>query len=130
SQVRVIIGTSKPGDKVTLGIVQDGKKEKVEVTLGKNKELAALTGQKSGDQQLGKTLGFDVENLDPRIAQQLGLKSNQNGVIVTDIDQTTDAYRQGLRSKDIIIEVSDKPVKSVNDFAKAINSLKGKKDVV
>ncbi|HLR76325.1 MAG TPA: Do family serine endopeptidase [Balneolaceae bacterium] len=130
SQVRVIIGTSKPGDKVTLGIVQDGKKEKVEVTLGKNKELAALTGQKSGDQQLGKTLGFDVENLDPRIAQQLGLKSNQNGVIVTDIDQTSDAYRQGLRSKDIIIEVSDKPVKSVNDFAKAINSLKGKKDVV
>lgn len=129
-ELRTVIGTSTPGERVDLGIVRGSKQMEVTVTLGENEQMAALEGQSSGDKGLSKTLGFDVEDIGPRIAKQLGLESNQSGVVVTDVNPTSNAYRQGLRSHDIIVEVANQPVENLKDFIKAIRNVQGEDQVV
>jgi serine protease Do len=129
---RTAVGTSSPGTEINLGIIRDGEKKKITITLGEMPQELAMDQQPQTQQQnLDKTLGFRVQDLTPNIAQKLGLSQNQDGVIVAQISQQSEAYRQGLRQGDIITEVDRQPVENTGDFKQAISSLMGEnKDVV
>ncbi len=129
---RTAIGTSSPGTEINLGIIRDGERQKLTVTLGEMPEELAMDQQPQTQQQnLDKTLGFRVQDLTPNIAQKLDLSQNQDGVIVAQISQQSEAYRQGLRQGDVITEVDRQPVENTDDFRQAINSLmEENKDVV
>lgn len=122
--LRTAIGTSSPGTEITLGVYRDGNKKEITVTLGEMPdELATNQQPQTQEQNLDKTLGFQVQNLTPNIAQKLGLSQNQDGVIVAQISQQSEAYRQGLRQGDVITEVDRQTVENASDFKQAINSL-------
>lgn len=123
AELRVIVGTSKPGDELKLGVVHDGERTTVNVTLGENEQIAALNDQDSGGEDLSENLGFQVDNLGAEIAQRLGLQSSQPGVIVTDVERASAAFRQGLRSHDIIVSVSNETVANTSDFINAIRDI-------
>jgi serine protease Do len=125
SNFRTQIATSNPGDEITLGIVRDGNKQELTVTLGELPSDLAVNQQPQSREQesLGKTLGFRVRNLSPEIAQQLGMSPDQEGVVVTEISRGSNAYRQGLRQGSVITEVDRKPVSDVSDFNKIMNNL-------
>lgn len=130
---RTNIATSSPGDKVTLGILRDGEDKELTVTLGELPDELAMNDQpeSQSEQGLGKTLGFQVQNLTPRIAQELGVSENQKGVVVTQISRRSEAFRQGLRQGLIITEVDRKPISDVSDFNDVMNNLiEQKKDIV
>jgi serine protease Do len=121
---RTSVATSNPGDKITLGIVRDGKNIELEVTLGElPNEMAMNDQQQSQERNLRKALGFHVQNLTPEIAEQLELNANQEGVIVTEISRGSNAYRQGLRRGYVITEVNRKPISDVSDFNQIMNDL-------
>jgi serine protease Do len=61
------------------------------------------------------TAGFDVQPVDARIAQYLGMKQAQ-GVIVSDIHPGGPAVAAGLKIGDVVLEVNGEKVNSDNDI--------------
>jgi serine protease Do len=61
------------------------------------------------------TAGFDVQPMDARIAQYLGMKQPQ-GVIVSDIHAGGPAIAAGLKIGDVVLEVNGEKVNSDSDI--------------
>ncbi|MDZ7658323.1 Do family serine endopeptidase [Fodinibius sp.] len=130
--LRTSIGTSPPGTEVELGIIRDGDKQTITVTLGQQPEdmMTAMQPGNSSEPDIEKKLGFKVEELTPRIAQELELSENQDGVVVTQISRQSEAYQQGLRRGFVITEVDRQEISNVREFNRAMSQLvEGGKDV-
>jgi len=123
--LRTKIGTSSPGTKVKLGIVRDGEKKTITVTLGEQPDdmMAATQQNQSSEPNMEKQLGFKVQDINANIAQELGLESGQNGVFVAQISQGSNAHQQGLRRGHIITEVDRKKVENTQDFNRIMGGL-------
>jgi serine protease Do len=128
-----IAGTS-PGTDVKITVLRDGKE--VELTA-KLDEFDTNASKKSrndqGDDENGKDmqnqggkLGLSLQPVTPQIARQLGLDSDSEGVVVTDIDPSGPAAEAGIDRKDVILEINRKPVNSVADVKSALGSAEGK----
>ena len=127
---RVIVGGKKPGDALGLEIFSDGNIKKVTVELGEQPEEMVAAFSPESNSNMQESLGFNVENLTDNIKRQLGLEKSVTGVIVTGIDQTSHAYRQGLRENDIITRVGSKNISSVREFMAQINAVKSSAESV
>jgi len=128
---RSVIGTSKPGTEITLGINRNGEEQEITVTLGTlPEELASSSFGQQPDRDIESRLGFQVRNLTPNIARQLQIDPNQSGVVVTEISQGSNAYRQGLRQGDVIISVSRNPVEDISDFNSEMSKVAESEDQV
>ncbi|NGP87633.1 PDZ domain-containing protein [Fodinibius halophilus] len=101
------IATSSPGDKIQLHILRDGETKKISVTLGELPNELTMDEQTTTDKTMEKQLGFRVQDLAPEIAQQLNLDQDQEGVVVSQISQRSEAYRQGLRQGHVITSVGN-----------------------
>jgi serine protease Do len=91
-----------------------------------------LRGQR--EQTIPVTLGTMPSNLELAKAQppdqpqqgsemgQLGLTiaPNKEGVMITDVDASSDAGQKGIRVGDLILEIGGFPVTSPEDVAKAV----------
>ena len=113
--VRFKIADIEPGTKVELTIIRDGKEEKVKVKIT---ELDTEP-ETSQDVSPEKDIGITVQEMTPRIARRYGFKTEE-GLIITEVKQYSEAYRRGLEKYDIIIEVNRKPVSRANDLEKEI----------
>lgn len=120
---RTAIATTSPGTEVELGIIRDGNKTNVTVTLGELSSDQMATTQQQPDRDMEERLGFSVRTVTPDIAQQLGLESGQNGVVVTGVQQGSNAQRQGLQEGDVITSVSRKNIENVADFRRELNDV-------
>jgi serine protease Do len=60
-----------------------------------------------------------VEHLTPELARQIGLDSNERGVVVTDVDPDGLAARVGIRPGDLIVSIAGKSIQSLADFRDA-----------
>jgi len=114
----------KPGDKVTIKIMRDGKPRDVKVTLGKRPAVHQQLGENeetpsrpSGEQKLGMA----VQNLDASLARELGVKPS-SGIVVTEVQAGSPAAEAGLTAGDVIVEVNRRPVKDVREFLSLIKS--------
>jgi serine protease Do len=117
-----IAGTA-PGTAVTLTIMRNGQEQQLHVTLGNlsTGEALAKEQQNEGGANTSK-LGITVQPLTPGLAQQLGLRSGTQGVVVTEIDPNGPAAQAGIQQGDVIQQVNRLPVRSVGDMAKALAS--------
>ncbi len=67
-------------------------------------------------------LGIIPVDVTPPLAQQLGL-SQREGVLIYQIEQSTDAYRVGLRAGDIITRINDTPIEQSGDMRRVIREV-------
>lgn len=115
AEMQGLISRQKPGDKLPVTYVRNGKENTVVVTL-KNK---------AGNYEIVKadavleTLGADFTTLDPKKAKEYGVAG---GVIVKKINDG--ALNDQTRMKDgfIILKVNEKEVKSVEEMKTAVGS--------
>lgn len=124
NQLRTIVSNKRPGDSVRLTVVnQDGEERRVTVELASRDEALAQnttpsSNNEGGDQSL-QSLGLSMQTVTPAILQRLGLEpaDEYRGVVITDIDENSMAYREAdLRRGDIITEVNKQPIESRRDF--------------
>lgn len=127
---RTAIGTSAPGTEVELGISRDGGQETVAVTLGESPEDEPTDQSRRDNEDLEQQLGFEIQNLNPNIARQLELDADQEGVVVVQIDENSEAYQEGLRRGDVIIEMDRQPIGSTSDFNSVIQDIASDDGVV
>ncbi len=55
-------------------------------------------------------LGVNIDELKPDVAEALGLKKDQRGVIITNLPKDSPAAKAGLERSDVIISLDGKPV--------------------
>jgi serine protease Do len=119
------------GQTVKLTVLRDGKSQDIDVTL--DARSSTTNNQAVSDTQTtpsaGAYLGIYSANLTPEIDQAMGLPSNAQGVLVTQVEQGSPAEKAGLQGGsqsasingqniliggDIIIGVDRQAVDSVN----------------
>ena len=121
-----LVGMTKPGSKVPVEILRNGKKQTLEVTIGEaSRDRNAMNGQGAAP-SLARTgsaaLGLTVQSIDNDTRTQLGLKAGQ-GVVVGDITGPV-AAQAGLRAGDVILMVNQQKIGSVAEFEAATKGVK------
>lgn len=119
--IRTTIGTE-----VKMVVIRDGQKHtlKAEIREQDKAVQVAQAGQMGTTE--GPLAGVAVQNLNPGMAEQLGMEENVNGVVVMDVAPGSYAARAGLVQGDVISEINRNPVRSEEDFRKVTSSLKDK----
>jgi serine protease Do len=128
------IASRKPGVKVAVGFLRNGKQQDTSVTIADRAKLfaARLNDDEGGnDESTPKQnkFGLTVRKLTPEMADRLDMPAGK-GVIVQDVKTGSFAEDINLNRGDVILEVNKQPVNSEEDFAKVESSLKSGQDVV
>ncbi|MBZ5704957.1 MAG: Do family serine endopeptidase [Acidobacteriia bacterium] len=127
------IASRRPGSKVNLGFVRNGKKQESAVTVADRAKLfAARLGQEEegNDEAQPKEskLGLNVRSLTQDMADRLDVPVK--GVIVQDVKPGSFADDVSLQRGDVILEINKQPVNSEDDFNRVASTLKSGQDVV
>jgi serine protease Do len=124
-QFRVSIATSSPGTEIELEIFRDGDRRTINVVLEEMPEdetLAAVPDDTR--EELQESLGFIVEDLTENIRRQLNIPEQITGVIVSEVQQGSRAFRQGLQRGDLITQVQNQPVSDEDQFYNVVSELR------
>ena len=113
------IGSMAPGTAVKTTILRDGSERTIAMTLGDF--LARHSSPQLSPEQKPSGLGLT-----------LAPAPNNQGVAVTDVDPSGIAAAKGLTAGDIILDVSNNPVRTPADVHKAISRAQdsGERDIV
>ena len=114
SDLQLMVISTKPGSRVPVLIVRDGKYKHVTVKIGKMKEEAVASRASS-------IYGFTVQDLTDELKEKLGVPEHVKGVVVTEVKQGSPADEAGLKEGDIIVKAGTVPrdmvkVKSKEDL--------------
>ncbi len=128
------IASRKPGSKVSLGFVRNGKPQDATVTIADRSKLFAA---RLGDDQDNESdnapkpskFGVGVRKLTPEMAERLDVPSGK-GVIVQEVRPNSFAEDVGLGRGDVVLEINKQPVNSEEEFARVESGMKSGQDVV
>lgn len=133
-----IVANIKPGTRIPLDILREGKPMRLTATVGtrpSEEKLAQSTfdpdenkdfdqkGDDADSKAVRDALGVSVIPLDPEIARQLGMGTDVKGVVV-DIPGSGSAAQAGIRRGDVLASVNYKPVTNTAQLAAAIAEAK------
>ena len=106
NELRNKVSNAKPGEAIVFSVIRDNNNQNIIVTLGLRPDQKEVNNLFSESQIRGfDLLGFKV-------------KSNHNGegVIISDINKSSNAYDKNIRRGDIITEVGSHAVDSVEEY--------------
>jgi serine protease Do len=129
-QFRLLVSQTAPGRKVTLRVVRDGKEKSLTATLGEMpNELVAGEGQaQPSERRQSKTDaldGVEVSDLDAQARREADVPEKVHGVLVSKVDEESNASEAGLRAGDVIIEIDRQPVHSADEAVTLSEKVKG-----
>ena len=125
SMLRNVISLSEVGHKAKLEILRDGKEKDVTVKLDEYPDTQVAGNTRNQDDATDDTLeGVQVQALTDRIRSMASLPDDMEGLIVTDVQATSNAAREGLAAGDVIQEVGREQVTSLKEFKKALGKNK------
>ncbi len=112
-----------PGTEIKITVQRDGKGQEFVATLDEfdtRSDKPGVTGTDPnadgpGGKGQGGKLGLSLQPVTPQIAKQLGLESDSEGLVVTDLDPGGPSADAGIARGDVILEINRKPVNSVTD---------------
>lgn len=136
-----LVAGTKPGTRIPVDIIRNGKPMTLQVTVGtrpSEEELAQQTfdpengggnpfSKKGAAPQdnsgiSAKAIGLAVQALNPQIARSLGVAETTKGVVIGFVDPSSDAGAKGLSRGDIIVSAGYQPVNTVADLDAAIKA--------
>ena len=123
NQLRHAVAAIPPNTSTDLTVFRNGKRIRISVTVGLRdgqeiERLGRRSGPTSGSDS-ASGLGMTAQTLTPQLVRRLGYDSDVRGVIVTDVEPDSLAYRAGIRPRDVIISVDRSPIESVGGFRSA-----------
>jgi serine protease Do len=120
-ELRNNIASTPPNTTVTLQVIREGMQKTIRIKLGELPSDEKLAGPAST--KIEEVFGFSVANNNASYAQQFNLKST-TGLIIVKIGPSSNAYRNGLRTGDLILQLNKQDVTSIAEFKSDLNKLK------
>ncbi|HET6841328.1 MAG TPA: Do family serine endopeptidase [Candidatus Angelobacter sp.] len=129
-----IVSNTKPGAKVQITYVRDGKEKEASVgVVDRNKlsndHASDEEGSTSDNQPQPSKLGLGVHSITPEQAERLGVPEGK-GVIVTEVKPGSFADDLNFQPGIVILQVNRQPVNSEDQFRKIASQLQSGQDVV
>ena len=124
-----IVADAPVGEAVKAIIWRDNKRQEIKVEVGALKEGEEQVARLSQSESNAKpstiaALGLTLSELSPKVREQYSLDGDAKGVVVTEVAPGGAGAEKGLRSGDLIVEVSQEEVSSVADVAAKIKVAK------
>lgn len=110
------VSLTPPGTTETLGVLRNGKRQDLKVTIGKLAEDKLLV---QGPAQRADEIGLTVQTLTPQLAEQFDVEPGE-AVVVTEVRPGSIAAMAGIESGSLILQVNREPVTSAADFQRAL----------
>lgn len=128
------VGNTEVGKEVRVLVFRNGATETLRVTLGlRDDPNAPVPASVSRDEPItSEMMGLTISNITDELREQLGLSDGAEGLVVADVDETSEAYEEGLRAGDLITEAGQEKVLSVGDLEARIEDAKeaGRKSIL
>jgi serine protease Do len=131
-----IVGDSGVGETVRMLVYRDGETRTLRVTLGRRETAeaagTAAPGATPEPEPSGEIMGLTVTPLTDELRDQLGAEGVASGLVIEEVDPASDASGKGLQAGDVITEVAQQPVRSVEDFQDRVDSARdaGQKSIL
>ena len=114
------VGSKRPGDKVAVTYLRNGKQNVVNVTLKDQKGGTSV--RTKADLTVSERIGADFEPLSDKFKTDYGLNS---GVIARNVQEGSEMAKIGVVDNYIVIEVNGKNVNSQKDVDKILQGYTG-----
>ncbi len=109
NQLRNKVSNAKPGEIISFNIIRDYNSQNIMVTLGLRPNQEEVVNLFSDNQKYGfDLLGFKVKS------------NNGEGIIISDIDKSSNAYDKNIKRGDIITEVGNQNINSLEQYYRII----------
>lgn len=113
------VGLAPVGKEVRIVVFRDGTTRTLNVTLGRREDAEATAvpaaAPKDEPRQV-EMLGMTLDVLTPEIAEGLGIAAGTEGVVVLEVDETSEAFEKGLRTGDVITEAGQQAIETPADL--------------
>jgi serine protease Do len=124
-ELQSMVAMTKIGTKIPVTIIRDGKTMTLQITITERTEEAEIVGKDTM-----KKWGMTLQTLTEALAKEKNIEFGNGGLLVTDIDQDSDAFRLGIYKGDVILEIDKKPVTSIQSFSDIVKDKKEKDKVL
>jgi serine protease Do len=127
TQFRQLVAQAAPGSTATISVLRDGQKMDLRVTLAERPaetQAKAAPQKEQSEPKPSSRLGLTVQTLTPDIAQQLGFKRTETGVVISEVTPASAADEAGLQAGDVIKEISRVRVQTAEEFEREIRRSK------
>lgn len=121
------VGNTEVGKAVRVVVNREGQTETIMVTLGRREEAESSsvpTGPTEPEEEAAPEtldlLGLSLSAVTDELTEEYSLGDNAEGLVVTVVDEDSEAFEKGLRAGDLITEAGQSPIKSFDEFEEKI----------
>jgi len=114
------VADTPAGTEVEVVVWRDGEEVRLNVTVAEMPEdvdasssVASNDGSDEGDEDMLEALGMTMMALTDDIRTRFNIEDDATGVIIAQVDRTSDAAAKGLRRGDLLVRIGGKPVETV-----------------
>ena len=135
-----VVADTAVGKEVEVVVIRKGAEETKKVTLGRleDNEKVQQAAAKTKDEPAAekpvtqKVLGLDLAALSKDLRGKYKIKDSVKGVVITGVDNASDAAEKRLSAGDVIVEVAQEAVTNTADVKKRVDQIKkdGRKSVL
>ncbi len=123
--VQMVMAT-KPGTTVPVKVLRDKAEKSLSVTV---EELNLETegggsAEEAQQEDTGGGFGITLGPLGSDMARRLRVPSGTRGVLVTEVDPSSTAAREGVRPGDVILKVNGQTVETVREASQALQAIR------
>ncbi|MBM7066643.1 Do family serine endopeptidase [Actibacterium sp. 188UL27-1] len=122
------VGNTDVGKAVRVIVFREGSTQTLRITLGRRETAegavpaaAPNTPEAPAEKDM---MGMSVGTITPELREQLSLDADAEGLVVKDVDETSEAYEKGLRAGDLITEAGQQKVSTLEDLDTRISEAK------
>ncbi len=142
-----VVAETPVGTKVPVTVLRNGEEQVFDITLGRlevGEQMIAdaqrqieeppqevpAAPEGTDEEPIGpppglpELVGFELSAIDDARRTEFGIDADLAGVVVTSVTPGSDAAEKGFTPGQVIVEVNQKPVTSVDDVTTAVNTAK------
>jgi serine protease Do len=129
--LRNMVSQTPITSKVKIRLLRQKKEIEVEVVVSElPKKLADASSSPDEEseklEESSALAGLVVRELTPELAGHFGLDESDKGVVIVKTDPDSKAYEAGIRPGDIILQINQKNIPTLESYKKAAGALRSK----
>jgi len=122
-QLQRLVAQHRPGDVVEVTVIRYGERRNFRVRLTQAPLSGGARLTRGDVAARPKSLGIEVTELTPELAEELGF-ARPGGAVIERVDPLSPARRKSVNRGDRIVSINREPVKSARDAAAKLRRLR------
>ncbi|MBF0446883.1 MAG: DegQ family serine endoprotease [Magnetococcales bacterium] len=121
-ELPAIVARTPVGESVPMEIFRNGRNQTIRVVIAEmeEEEEAPVHGKAAPNRRdVVSALGLTVQPINPGLSEQLSLPEGTQGVVVAEVDKNSVSAHSEIQTRDVIVEIDRKPIRSLSDFSEA-----------